>query len=192
MWWVWCLYTSISQGNNFVVFSQFFQSKISRHDNKGLDPSQTHSPPVDQTPLKTPQTTCPTVDDPHLTPRNQAPSNAKFNWSPDVVLLRNQRTQCTPWDIITGAPLLRSNWKPQKHNIKAPFLTMRAKDRPLKGASRLGFGISSTPLDGYHLVGENSRTDSRYSRHGHCSIPFILPDQKSQNFSLEPRPDRWK
>ena len=189
-----------------MVFSQFFQSKISRHENKSLCPSQTCTSPaaVEQnmlTPLKPSPSTCTTEDSHHLTstPRNQPLSNTNFNWSPDVVLLRNQHTHSTPCNIITGAPLFRSNWKlPQtQKSDKAPFLTMRARDRSLKGASRLGFGVPSTPADGYHLaiVGENSRTDNRYSRHGHCSIPShasILPDHKSQNLSLEPRPDRWK
>lgn len=184
-----------------MVFSQFFQSKISHHGNKSLNPSQPYTSPVEQTvktPLRSPPSMCTTEDSHYLTstPGTQPPSNANFNWSPDVVLLRNQRTQCTPCNIITGAPLFRSNWKlPQtRKSDKAPFLTMRARDRPLKGASRLGFGVSSTPVDGYHL-GDNPRTNSRYSRHSHCSIPShapILPGQKSQNLSLEPRPDRWK
>lgn len=193
-----------------MVFSQFFQNKNSHHESRGrstLDPSLTHTTEHTTPPKPTPSTGL--TEDPHhltstTTPRNNPLSSntSNFNWSPDVVLLRNQRTQPTPCNIITGAPLLTSNWKTlsqtkswREADVKAPFLTMRSRDRHLKGASRLGFGVSSTPLQGYRLVGNTSRTDSAYSRHGHCSIQpsshaLTLPGQKPQN--LEPRPDRWK
>lgn len=144
------------------------------------------------------------------TPKHQRVfPNSNFNWSPDVVLLRNQRTERTPCDIITGAPLLTSKWKQQQHSWrgegkKAPLLTMRERERHRGGTLQMDCaGSSQLPApNGYRLVGSGSGTDSAYSRHSHKPIPQsshapILPFSHSltlpgQKACLESRQNRWK
>ena len=141
--------------------------------------------------------------------------NSNFNWSPDVVLLRNQRTRKTPCDIITGAPLLTSKWilpqtQQQQHcwreGKKAPFLTMRERERHTCSSGTLNIvadhrSSSQIPaLNSHQLVGSGS--EMAYSRHSHKPIPpsshtpilpsshtLTLPGQKP---CLEHRQSRWK
>ena len=116
---------------------------------------------------------------------------ANFNWSPQSVLLRSwQRLRHAPRDIITGIPLpTREVAMGYRGEKKAPLLTMRERERCLKGGSRLGFGgpfsqlsATGTPL-GFHLVGGANNRNSAYSRHNlnpmhPCSRTHIHPDQK--------------
>ena len=148
-----------------------------------------------------------------LTPKHQrqfpagSGHNSNFNWSPDVVLMRQLPRANTRCDIISGAPLITSSWKLTQtqrwkggegeggSDNKAPLLTMRDKDRSRQSAGRrLG-----NSLQGYHLAGHGLGTvGGAYSRHSTSSMQpsshtFTLPAaQKSLNFGLEPRPDRWK
>ena len=172
-------------------------------------PPQAMEPQQPLTPQKPSLTTHPTEVETTPTHRWTFPltDQPNFNWSPDTVLLRNQRAGNTPCDIITGAPLLTSKWKlprtqqPQhgwrEEGKKAPLLTMREKERQVKGrVLQLDCGGSSQlpALNGYRLVGSGTGTDSAYSRHSHKPIPpsshtLTLPGQKTY---LEPRQSRWK
>lgn len=125
--------------------------------------------------------------------------DGNFNWSPDTVLLRcKRRLQPTPCDIITGVPLQRREKPlpppPSQQGTgreRAPLLTMRGRERYLKGGSRLGFGgpfskwsQTGTPL-GCRLAGEGlagQKLDSVYSRHSLSSM------QPSSHALIHPDP----
>ena len=132
-----------------------------------------------------------------------------YNWSPDTVLLRSRQHLCpTPCDIITGVPLpARERPPPADHRARerAPLLTMRDRERYLKGGSRLGFGgpfsklsKSATP-QGCRLAGEGlsgqaiKPRDSVYSRHSLSSLQpsshaLIRPDHDSPDGTRSNRP----
>ena len=148
--------------------------------------------------------------------------NSNFNWSPDIVLLRQQgRRRDMQCNIITGAPLRSAGWRVSQgqrwrgdseqegeaeRERRAPLLTLRDQGKPRRSErlrERSIAGTSSLNLQGFHLVGGQPPATSRssatgsttYSRHPHplrASSPQSLSITVHGLSGTEHKTERWR
>lgn len=159
---------------------------------------------------------------PATPPHHRLPSshNSTFNWSPDIVLLRQQgRRRDVQCNVITGAPLQSAGgWRVSQgqrwqgdseqegevdRERRAPLLTLRDRGKPQRSErlrERSTAGTISLELQGFHLAGgqppATSRTGSiTYSRHPHplqASSPQSLSIRAHRLSGIEHKTERWR